>query len=1031
MIQPVMVIGLGAAGTAALDEIARGLQQAYGTAAKNAVALIAFTAQPNTPQPQHDWVKAYPSFSPPMFDAWVKKSPSALYHWFDTSYHLRSDRLHPLTQTQDERQVVRARFVAQFANDVNHHLVAFLEARRERLLSIVNGHTIRIDLLADSDDPNTAYLLDIANLVSSLFDGHSIHLMLHLALSASWQADTSTPDRAFALARSFAILRELNRFTTSYGATQHTVYAEDSGLERYNTANSAFITAIKVYRAASPDDLAQTWADVLLPQMERPINRERSTAGFGSHYEQFNMVNWHSLRQNRVDKSGQRYSLYVGSYDTYTALFPLAQLQQHWAARLSRDALRAWLGEPPQDDREALRVGLFDTSFQNKTGAVLCPHMVARLTTLTPQDIENVQMLETLLYREEARKRGSNPDVVLLASDYQEHLTWQPNLDRIESYGLDALDKKAQANIAHRATGYTQALDSLTDSTYKRFTRALSAYITFHLTDAQGAGIRTVYGVVTRLLADVRRAYDLITQQVKHMRVSQANTLHRLRDEAGWAAGNIERFRGGVRRQPTRELLTYVHLLEELWEAQRYQIALASLHRLTERLFKTIEPLQKALHHWADVLWKTPESLLPEVTARAAQPIVLKTYPQRRWLYDEQWQHDIYENRLSVDILPYLRDKLRWVFKESDDTWTPHIGHHAADAQEALAWWLNESATQVAQARVDLWNDYLLPNQTYQRRLQDIRALFAQPQSAWPKESSVSEDLILPKTMMGTAQGIDTLLLDVLHEQDSIRVDVHESEDSTRLVRYRSHEVFGLFEMPAYQEAQRAYQALDPERRARLHVLPAECEAVHWEVRSKRLLQGRSIMFENSVVALLTHQPKLEQFIWLNALQLVRIQSYDSERHYEMTFPDGMFFWLDDTGASLLEAVTNFVFKAKMASFKVKPSVGQPKNIVQRPLPSSRELDDAIMATLHERTARRETVYDDALRRLRQRLEGVAQAILQIEKAQALLDYDTALASHIPIDAPYFDEEQQLLILLRLIAQEHYYEYRQRIDRWI
>lgn len=108
MIQPVMVIGLGVAGVLALDEIAHGLQQAYGSAVKNAVSLIAFTHGQETPK--HAWVETPSSVERVPLSDWVKSQPRALMQWFDSSYHLRPDRVKLLNQTRAERQVVRARF---------------------------------------------------------------------------------------------------------------------------------------------------------------------------------------------------------------------------------------------------------------------------------------------------------------------------------------------------------------------------------------------------------------------------------------------------------------------------------------------------------------------------------------------------------------------------------------------------------------------------------------------------------------------------------------------------------------------------------------------------------------------------------------------------------------------------------------------------------------------------------------------------------------------------------------------------------
>lgn len=1028
MIQPVMVIGLGGTATHTLDEVARGLQQAYGSAVKDSVALIGFAADTDTAPPQHPWVRMYHHFFNESLAGWVKTAPPALKNWFDTAYYLRPNRIAHLSQRVDERQILRAHFVSHMVNDTNGGLVAFLEARREWFSQLISpGDSIYVYFLADSDDPATALLLDIINLVNYVFKGQATYSLLHLALSSSWQSGKKGQTQSVSMARSFAILREISRFTTTYGETQHTVYAEGSGLERYNTPSSAMITQVMVYPSLPQQQLVQVWADTLLPQMERPIQRERSTIGFGHHYEQFHLANNFNKRQHRIDQTSQRYSLYVDSYEVRTALFPWAQLQQHWAARLSYDALAGWIGETPTDIAYALQESFVKQVWHDEKGDVYCPESVVRLLALAPEDLQSIDAVETVLYRAETQKHGNNPDMSPLGA-LQTHLAWQPNIDTIQAHGLSTFAERTQKDLREHRDGYGQALRYISRSTLDRFDRVMDAYITYHLN--KGGGVRVVHAVIGHMRDKIAQALELLRDQRK--RESNTSNVKKQLDDLRWVAGDIEQFRTGIRRNLSPSLIAYFNRVREVWAALRREVALEVMFVLLNGLHDTVESHYDALNRWASPLWKGEQALLTTASARAQQPIRLEQSPYRLWLYDEAWQRETYEKRITPLILPQLRENLQWHPSRTDDNaWIPYIADYSADTSEMYTLWLEKALTLVEQNRLDLWNDYLLPNNTYHRRLPDIRALFSQARAVWPKEASVSEYVILPKTMVGKSQAMDAEIWAMLHDQNRVNDGPRESEDTTRLVHYVLHEAFGLFELPAYNEAQQAYQALDKEQRARLHVLAAECEAVYWESLSKRFLRGQPILFENSVVALLTHLDALKQFIWLNALGLVSVQSYDADKHFELALPGSKFFWLDDTQLSLLQAVTNFVFKAKHASFKEKPTVGQPRGILQSPLPSASALDELIVAVIRNRVYVGETDYQGDLHRRYQSLHGVPQAVLQIERAQVLLNYYTALEERINVRAPRFDKEQQLLILLRLIAEELYNDYRQRIDNWV
>lgn len=970
-ITPAVFIGLGATGARALDEIALGLAQGYGRRALEAVSLLGFDfSERQAPPPvQHLAVQAAIDSQLPALRGWFEAEP-------------RDSR-----RGMQQRQVARAVFLSFLAEHSPERLDSFLQTPIRQLLAAYPGQKpVMTHLFAALPDAGAALLLDMVNFAYRALNrqGQETRLIVHLGLPAALKA------------HDYAALRELERFTISYGDTLHVMYPPGSGLEDYNAPSSLLIFGVKLYPAG--DDLPERWADVLLPQMDG------SLTGFAPRYLQTNIANWNAWRDSQIERTGDRYSLYAGSYTTRTALFPLERLRRIWTARLAHDTLRDWLG-----GASLTATDLWRQRYTPDGVAAALPEVTRWLlqgNRLPVRGLQHEHDIRQVLFESERSSSFLNA----LRAEHRAALDWLPTsaefsrsahladaVQQIMTLHLGALDLRP----TDVSPTYAAALAKIAAAQRQRFAAGLDALLWEALHGPPG--VRGVLPLLQdEIVKPLKQAAALLRQAVQS-RGSQlareafsdtlASAARRLATGRRWFSGDSPE---------QRDFFERARFIAG--EIKAYH-ALDALAGLAEQFHETAAQHLAALNRWRGFLWEGDDSLL-RLTA-AEDQADWSPAPHRLWLVDMAWAEAQYQ-ALKAGHSDALRRLLRWQL-----TGTLYLADTALTPDDDgrrlfLDDWQRIVRQKVDSLTLDLWADYLLPNNRYRALLPALQAFFSADEAPWFRNPFIrSEALIVPTTL--PPEFTATLWAPAgLSDAELL------NEDPTRIVRYSSAEVFSLAETAGFAQAQQAYRSLSRQQRARLHVLPAEVEAVTWETRARDQL-NQSIHFSGSVVALFADSAAMQQFVRLEALGLIHRAAY-AESGYALTL-DGQTWWLS-RGSARLPALTRWVFEKGSVPF------GRPPHLSERPLPRQdfeAALQNALAALANER---RDPHADESLNRVAGMLQQHGQATtqswarLQAEEASALLDYHQRRLEDAASE-PQRDE-RDLNVVLALMAKVLY-----------
>jgi hypothetical protein len=846
---------------------------------------------------------------------------------------------------------------------------------------------IMTHLFVSLEDDASAILLDVVNFVYRAMRqlSQETRLIIHIAI----------PDSLFngdpRAAKHYAALRELERFTISYGDTMHVIYPPGSGLEDFNVPSSLLIFGVKLYPSRA------MWADILLPQLDS------SETGFAPHYLQINVANWNAWRDHQIERTGNRYSLYAGSYTTHTALFPVELLRRSWSARLAFEIFAEWLGGFSIDVENLWKIRYSSTgetvSFPRVTDWLLGGN------SLPIRAIDSAEDAYNILFKSERSSAFLNS----LYEECRSDLDWLPTSEAFPYASAADLFKQVEeafiehlgglnitANSLPESSLYQEAILKIVDAQHQRFIASLNAFLLEMLHGQPG-----IYGVLDFLQESLVKPLEKASVRLhdeSRVRIKQLST-EEMHESLARSARRVpsQRRRFGISVGEATERYDFFERAQRAAKQIKAYYAFAALADLAQRFYETSRRQLAALSAWRGEL----QTFLSRAKAAQITPDWSET-PDRFWLVDSAWSEAVYQ-QLKAEHGRHLLSCLRWSLEAGQANLM--LNNQVINFES----WLKNARESVQNLRLSLWGDYL--QDRYHALLPSLRTFFDTNRRApWYKDAFIeSEVLIVPS---GLPDDLATPLRTHLKQTHLLREADLLNHDPTRIVLFTAAEVFPLGQINGIDRVQAAYRALNPQQRARLHVLPADVEAIEWEARARDQM-NLDINFSGSVIALFANRSAMQQFVRLEALGLIRRIEYDKSGYGFALVIDGQYWWLARN--ERLAAITNFIFDDTPRPFGKPPTIGESF------LPRA-DFEKSIHQTIVELANQRDDAYPDtALTRVVEMLDHRAQmrewTRLQAEEASALLLYHRHMLQS---EHGKNRDERDLSIALALIAKVLY-----------
>lgn len=904
---PTLIAGIGKTALDTVDEVAAFLSAVYGADALVNTALVGFdfATLPETLHPSVRYYRITPDVGSMLANSSLREMPD-VSTWFDTRYY-EADYGNPEVDLT-ERQLARLAFYGHmqshkqdFAYFVESAVRQVNDRRQERDSAKVLTHVF-VDL---EDESAAALVLDIVNALYRGFTDHSRSnpsILLHVALPAA--LSESRPVAGRVMEKSFAVLREVERFMTAFGSAYHRVYTEDSPLAEFGANTSRLIDIVFLYPYQSGVPVSTRWTDYVMA-LSDPFETH-----FGASYMQHNLVNWAANKEKpRQDSIADRYALVTGTYGTRSVIFPVAQLRRYWSDKLSHAVLDTCLGRRLSRRKvpEYLRQEWINRrDRETDSGMISCPSMVDWLMD-TPT-IEEFSALDVASWFDRLFDRDAdNAKIQSMRQESTGILDWQPSLDDVTSTTPDMFTAEVEQMLRQRFgllqhspeqmdNPFTDALSDLLAVQRERFFTSLNYFILRQL-NTPGVGLRgieqlvsdAVYRPLATSAANVRGAY---LQLRRDDRMDDLTT-------------RLQRFGRRVRRIKTifggygDDAAHYMQQIEEMSGQLRRYLLLYRIVDFLDDLTTGVKALSTHLGIWLQALAAENDSVLTYLADSVVRP-VLRSSENRLWLDDEDWQTRMFEV-LRETVLSSLQERLQWVAEAGADGAQRVVfmadGHALAlepEAHRQDADFLRGLASAVVgDMPLDIWDQYLSDDAIRRVVLPEIQRFLAGGNVNWRSHATTDENALLLPASIFDKQKQKSHLLDALSEYDLKLQDIEVflNVDDTRLTRFNAVEGILWRETAEYKRAAAAYADMPSSERKRLHVFRPEIATIDLEERARFVLDEQFV-FSSAIVPLLDRPTQIRQFVQLAALGLIDVFSYDgSNEDYAFRRIDA-YWWL-------------------------------------------------------------------------------------------------------------------------------------------
>lgn len=983
---PTLFVGLGATGIRTLNQAALFIPQAYGIEGLHTVGLLGFgfdkhiELQDNV---QHCLISAETGAR--LNDKVAIRDDILLSQWLDIDYYAGAGRSNH-HNTVSERQMGRLMFLEVLRRSPD--LILDVIKRQVSIVTNTSNDKIPvIHIFASLDDTESnSILLDIISLIDHVFHeiAHQKRLVLHLALPSVVEQPITDQTRT-ALARCFAVMREIQRFLARDDWLTYVIYPPDSCLGAYNPAFGSPIDAMKTYEPAPPDTLSARWIDAMLPLLDP------SQSALGTAYQQHNLVNWHSTELSR--RSEQDSTLaepMTGTYLTRAVILPLQVIQSHWTRRLAHDVVANWIGQPLGEAESFERI---QRDWLLDTHDVRCPHIAYWAVTMTQQSY-NLQTtphneLEKILFSGEK----NNPHLNSLRAEYAGLLDWQPDFAHTYNQTPSITTREFMNVIVSELTenlgpldlvqadvsAYAQTLTHFIDDAVDRFQKSLMRWLGDAVNDKH-YGVRQLDGLLWTIQSRLATLESYLKDVVWRLRRQIEN--EDFEDEIMRSGRRIVNFKTLFGRTTT-ELENFMRHAQRISSELKRWYLLEAIYKTIKQLNRIIQQPLSAISRWSGSLWAAAEdanerTMLARLQRLANHPLNVESVPDRYWLSDASWIETRY--RLIADAeFDQLRASLAWTWDTTSELslWLTEPGESTGSSLKANPAVRLSYKQEAVNHNLDQWlahveqsvRSYDLSVADYLRTAPDSRQIketirdfltARAPQEFY--DAAITQHMLLcPQNMSELPDNRFVNELETYFARSDMPLTyTYYGTDNTRLTRHIAYEAFLMMRMPTYAKTRQAYIDLDARQKLRLHVIPAEVEATRYELQARKRL-GHEI-FSGNVIALFSRDERMRLFVWLEALQLVRLHAYtvDENRYVlQLTDENGQqeIWWLTgkQNANSRLNAANAIVLSDKPLPY------GDLEVQITRSLPSVERLQQQIDHTIEKHSKQRRDYPQKAL----------------------------------------------------------------------
>ncbi len=890
---PTLLVGLGNSGLNTLNQIASFLPVSYGYDALSKVGMLnfSFTGADKLVNGVKQCLISHDSQL--LRDRMLIRQIPLFNQWLDIDYYTgvgRSNR----QDTNYDRQI--GRFV--LLEMLRQSPETVLDPIKQYIESSLDGFKVELPVThvfaSIEEAESSSILLDLVTLISHVFrvSGRQTRLLLHLALPNKQLNRDNSRDWACY----FAVIREIRRFIVNNNNYSYMIYPHGSGLEMYNPGAGSPIYSLKTYLFTNYQELVANWTDIILPQLDA------LSSGMGVRYQQHNIVNWHAgVQNNQVIENVGDSELITGTYVTKSVVLPLHKLQPYWTSRLSYAFINEWLGESFD---KTIAIQKLEGDWLLKDTRVKCPYIaywalfMAQYATIEKQTLPELQDIFF----------AGNLKNIVLGRDGNENIKiidWTPPFEVVET-GISPREYIAILEtkfedifgsfnvLSDQNNAYVKALNYFTTDIVKNFHGSLLNWVQWAL--GHGYGIRQLYGLLTDYVD--KPLSELEKRLASHVMHSQRNIRSdNLNDQFNRAGRRIIRFKNLLGRK-TAELIYFEEVAQYILEKLKGFYTLKAVHQCVLQFKQIIKSLVNEIDHWRKALWEPTtlhDSLLTKLYNAIEQPD-LESLENRLWLASSQWVESQYHS-MQLALFDNFQSNLSWnipsvdtlnLYMNTDNSSSLQLSSQVDAVEFNVEKVLGSIRSWVEKQNISLV-DYLSSlneDHKYNEIFNGLRVLTSPDDF---QDSAITQDMLLfPVNIESSSAGYFTNELRFHLTGDSNVIDILSSSDSTRITRYIAHEMFPLNETSVYETAKSAYSALGPQQRIRLQVLPAEVEAVRYELHIQDLFHTEDILFSSSITALFSHIERLRLFVWLEALQFIKLYAYNiTENRYVLQLPSG------------------------------------------------------------------------------------------------------------------------------------------------